>query len=541
MTEEELEKRIEQVYRRAAEETSQKLDDYMKQFERLEEEKKATLSEEDFKKWRAGKIANGERWKSLTNSLARDVLNCDNKARDMINGYLPEAFSDGYNYSCYEMALNMGDSYVNGTFSLYNKEAVTRLVRDNPDLLPQLNPNSKTAEDIRAGKIIQWNKQKINSEVTQGILQGESIGKIASRMKTVVGMEKNAAIRNARTATNGARNAGKEESYEDAEELGIEVMQVWVASIDDRTRYEHRQLDGQMVKVGEKFKVDEFEIAYPCDPTADASMVYNCRCTIVPHLPKFNKGKPDMHPSVSEEKYEEWKKNQPYHTEKEPEETTTYEVATNREEAVQLLRDTGFSRIRGVDDVSDRLLIENSNRLAELNERFGAIDNLVLTIRPIEDNDAIAYVKGTTKSLTMNSNYYYNTRVLRNEVDRQMQTNDEGRFHSMPVAKEYYDTCILTHEYGHMVQTTIWENMGYQKIVDGKLTPEFRQWTVDVMNEVYGIAKDLNPDLVWNEQVGTYAEVNTSEFFAECFMNAFCGAPNDLGNAMEIWLERQGY
>lgn len=549
MTEEELEKKIENVYRRASEETSQKLNEHMKRYERLDAERKASLSPEDYEDWRRRQYTTGQRWESMTNSLARDVLKADNEARDLINDYVPEAFADGYNYSCYQMAKGMGDSYVNGTFTLYDKQAVERLVRDNPDLLPQLNPNSKTAEDIRAGKIIRWNKEKINSEVTQGIIQGESIGKIANRMQNVVGMEERSAIRNARTATNGARNAGKEESFEDAEELGIEVLQMWVASVDDRTRYEHRQLDGQTVKTGEKFKVGDFEIAYPCDPTADPSMVYNCRCTIIPYLPKYSKEKPNAHQSVSQKDYEKWKEEQPYKSEKKEETkpATAYEKATNREEAKQLLHDVGFTQVRGSDQVSDRLLVENANQLAELNTRFGAVDNVVFNVRAFtgEQEKQMAYAT-TNNSLVLNSNYFKDTRLVRNVMGRELTPDEDGRLSSMPVSKEHYDTAILTHEYGHLLQSNLFEQTGLEKYTsENTYTSEYLDWTTDVANEIFGIAIENNPDKepleLWKEQVSTYAEVNSQAFFAECFMNAYCGEPNEFGKAMNIWLERQGY
>ena len=547
MTEEELEREIAKVYRRASEETRQKLDNYTKTFERLDEQKKETLSEADYKEWRRRQITTGKRWEAVSNSLAMDVLKADNDARDIIKDYVPEAFADGYNYSCYQMAKGMGDNYVEGTFTLYDKEAVKYIVKENPDLLPQLKPNSPTAEKIRNGEIVRWNKQKINSEVTQGILQGESMSKIANRMQNVVGMEERSAMRNARTATNGARNAGKEESFKDAEELGIEVLQMWVASVDDRTRFEHRQLDGQTVKTDEKFKVDGYEIAYPCDPTAEPFLVYNCRCTVIPYLPKYSKEKPDAHQSVSEADYEAWKKEQPYHSQdkkEEPKTVTTYAKATTKDEAKTLLKDLGFTNVRGTDNISERLLVENTNQLASLDARFNALGNRSFIVRDI-DGDELAYVNPKNGALNMNSNCYYNTRVQRNAVAETYKLNEEGRPQSMPVAKEYYDVAVLTHEYGHMLQQNIWEGMGYEKFgEDGKLTEEYRAWTKETANEIFSIVATNNPDTdpmtLWKEQVGTYAEVNTQEFFAECFMNANCGAPNDFGKALETWLERKG-
>lgn len=322
MTERELEKKISRVYRRAAEETTAKLEKYTSQFEKLDAKWRADVASgaktaEEYQKWQTGKIAMGQRWESLNTSLAMDIVKADDEARELIRDNLPNSFADGYNFASYQIATTIGDTSLNASFTIYNKDAVLNLIKNEPNLLPQLKPESKTAEKIRQGKLIRWNKQKINAEVTQGILQGESMRKIAKRMRRVVDMDKNSAIRNARTATNGALNAGKEQGFEHAQELGIEIEQRWLASLDDRTRIWHRELDGQTVKLGEKFHTkDGYEISYPCDPSAEPEMVYNCRCTVIPYLPKYGNvvTLENRNTDKLDKDYEEWKRSQPvYH------------------------------------------------------------------------------------------------------------------------------------------------------------------------------------------------------------------------------------
>lgn len=63
--------------------------------------------------------------------------------------------------------------------------------------------------------------------------------------------------------------------------MGIGLRQQWRAALDGKTRHTHRLLDGQMVDIGEKFKVDGYELEYPGDPSAPGYLVYNCRCTVV--------------------------------------------------------------------------------------------------------------------------------------------------------------------------------------------------------------------------------------------------------------------
>jgi hypothetical protein len=58
--------------------------------------------------------------------------------------------------------------------------------------------------------------------------------------------------------------------------MGIEMQQTWVATLDGRTRHEHRMLDGQTVPIGEPFEVDGYKIRYPGDPTAEGFLIWNC-------------------------------------------------------------------------------------------------------------------------------------------------------------------------------------------------------------------------------------------------------------------------
>jgi hypothetical protein len=153
---------------------------------------------------------------------------------------------------------------------MYDRQTVERLISDNPDLLPR-----KAAVNVPKDQL--WNKKHINSAVMQGIIQGDPIDKIAQRLAaTVTDMSHTSAIRNARTMTTSAQNGGRIDSYKRAEGMGIKMLQVWMATLDDRTRHEHRQLDGQKRKVGEAFEVEGEKIFFPGDTAADPALVYNC-------------------------------------------------------------------------------------------------------------------------------------------------------------------------------------------------------------------------------------------------------------------------
>ena len=116
--------------------------------------------------------------------------------------------------------------------------------------------------------------------MTSGILQGKSIGKIADDLqKRVIDMGRVSAVRAARTAYTSAQNGGRMDSYKAAEKMGIEVKKEWLATLDERTRTSHREIDGETVTQDAVFSNG---LRYPGDPKGKPAEVYNCRCTLIP-------------------------------------------------------------------------------------------------------------------------------------------------------------------------------------------------------------------------------------------------------------------
>lgn len=272
--------------------------------------KAGEITQDEFNDWLSGQIIAGERWKEQLEVLSSDLTNAHNIAQSMVNGYMPEMYAIGHNYGTYqiEKIAKMSTSY-----TLYDRQTVERLIRENPEILPKLKPLSKTARDIRDGKIKRWEKRQIQSNCLQGILQGESIPEIAERISKITMQEAKSTIRYARTMTTGAENAGRIDSYKRAENKGIEIEQQWLATLDNRTREEHREMDGEHVKIGEKFSNG---CEYPGDPSGDPGEVWNCRCTLIPLLiGNDNEDVTDLSERESSKlegmSYSEWKKAKP--------------------------------------------------------------------------------------------------------------------------------------------------------------------------------------------------------------------------------------
>lgn len=296
-----MERKINKVYSQASKEVQAKLDDYMRRFKTKDEIKRKALkrgkiTEAEYKQWRLGQVMIGKRWEEMGTILATDLTNANRVAASIVNDHTPNAYAIGSNYATFEVEAG---SMLNTSFTLYDRHTVERLMKENPKLLP------KARVDIP--KDLRWNKQKLNSAVMQGVLQGEDLGKVSKRLQSVTDMNKSSAIRNARTMMTSAENGGRFNSYLRAEDLGINVEKQWLATLDGRTRHSHAAQDGEHVPIKEEFSNG---LMFPADPDGDPREVYNCRCTMVAVVGETD---PTVNPSevyrdsrLEDMDYEDW-------------------------------------------------------------------------------------------------------------------------------------------------------------------------------------------------------------------------------------------
>ena len=253
---------------------AEKLADRMDSFERqnkanIKKVKSGKMSEEEYHSWLKKKAHAQKKLREMIEVLCEDTYNTNAIAAQMIRGNMLDAYAIHANYAAYDIDKQIG---YDTSYTLYNRDAVERLLKESPDLLPDVK--------VKKDKDKKWNRKKFRNEITQGILQGESIQKMAGRLEKVVGMNRKAAIRNARTATTSAENGGRMNSFRRAIDLGVDMTKLWLATMDGSTRHSHRALDGQEVPMEEPFESEHGEIMYPGDPYADPAELYNCRCRL---------------------------------------------------------------------------------------------------------------------------------------------------------------------------------------------------------------------------------------------------------------------
>lgn len=289
---------IEKVYGQAHEELQKKADDYLLQFTEMDKKKrkqweKGEITKQEYQNWRKNKILTGQRWYAMSQTMADNLANSNGIAASIINGYLPTAYAINGNYMAYMIEH---ETMINTSFTLFNEQAVERLIREKPDLLPKAK--------IDIPKDTQWNKQNMISAVMQSIIQGESIEDLAKRLTSVTDMNETSSVRNARTMITSAQNAGREDQYRRAESMGIKLSKCWIATLDHRTRASHIALDGEIIKEGETFSNG---LEYPGDMNGDPREVYNCRCRTIAIFEDQDFSKFERHSRLGEMSYDAWK------------------------------------------------------------------------------------------------------------------------------------------------------------------------------------------------------------------------------------------
>lgn len=281
-----LEKRIQKEYSQAAREVEKSMNKWLTDYQKNDDKMRALLqsgeiSKKEYTEWRKKQMLLSDKWKAQRDELTQTMMDADKVASGLITDHKMDVYALNYNYGTYEVEKG---TRIDTGFSLYNKDTVARLMKDDPQLLPP--PGKKTSEKIRRGELKKWNNRQVQSVMTQGILQGESIPKIAKRLAVAVA-EKNAYshYRAARTMTTSAENAGRMDSYKRAEGMGIKMGKTWLAAHDSRTRSSHREYDGMTIPLDDEFAKG---LKFPGDPDAAPAEIYNCRCTLIANVMSIN-------------------------------------------------------------------------------------------------------------------------------------------------------------------------------------------------------------------------------------------------------------
>lgn len=276
-----MEARVRKIYRQARREITAEWDEYMKHGqERLSvlydlyvnapvgEKQAAKKAYQDA--LNAYTLKNN-RYNDMIADVTKRLASVNQIAISYLNGELPQIYQVNYNQAV------QGVKQLGIDFTIVDEATIARRITDGDITLPY--------KELNITKDMRWNTKQLNSSLIQGLLQGESITKIAERILPIVGNNEKAAIRNARTMVTGAENQGRLDRYKDLEKRGAVLNKVWIATHDGRVRDWHLSMDGQEVGIYQKFTDGNGQqLDYPADPNGQPNTVYNCRCSMKTHI-----------------------------------------------------------------------------------------------------------------------------------------------------------------------------------------------------------------------------------------------------------------
>ena len=301
-----LRRRILRVYDQARREMTDQLSEFLERFEQLDAHKRellaeGKLTEEQYRTWLRNQIFQSELMQAKLDNITQTCTNAQQTAYKLARDEQYDIFAFGANHTFYELEQAAGVEF---NLTLYNTEAVKRLLLENPKLVPnrRIKSESNRTYDARI----------FNRYVMQGIIQGKTVRAIAERaVQGMADTEVHWAMNNAITALTGAQNAGALQQMRNARKLGIEVQKRWNSTLDYRTREMHRLLDQETAELDEPFEVEGYEIMYPGDPDADPEMVYHCRCKLTSALVKYPRRNAMRRDNITGEvvpmqSYQEW-------------------------------------------------------------------------------------------------------------------------------------------------------------------------------------------------------------------------------------------
>lgn len=283
-----LEKKISSEYKGAYDAAEEKWQKFLSSFEKqdkIEAQRLADgeITKQQYQQWRIRQIANGKQYEEMRNVIAQDLHKANLKAAKLANKSMADVYAVNANYGTY--IVEHGGKIDTG-FTLYNHDAAEDLLKKEWSIshetgrnsfLPK--PSAKKQKELAGLKStnpdVLWNSNKIQSAMFQGILLGEPLTDLAKRLASVAVMDEHQAIRNARTLTTNVQNKGRMDAFDRASNLGVELVDEWVAILDGATRHSHRHMHGERRPHDSKEPFSN-GCRWPGDPQAPAAEVYNC-------------------------------------------------------------------------------------------------------------------------------------------------------------------------------------------------------------------------------------------------------------------------
>ena len=195
-----------------------------------------------------------------------------------ISGILDKMHGD--NYSSIEKYLNgcYETGYVGTMYDLAGQGIPIIAPIDQAAAVKAILTDSKVSGGLynRLGVDVAKLKKSITQEISRGIASSLSYRDIARNISNVSSAPLSRAKTIARTEGHRIQQMSTVDAQQAAKAKGADIVRMWDAALDGRTRPSHARVDGEIRELDEKFSNG---LMFPGDPNGSAAEVINCRCT----------------------------------------------------------------------------------------------------------------------------------------------------------------------------------------------------------------------------------------------------------------------
>ncbi|MCF2939035.1 phage head morphogenesis protein [Paenibacillus alkaliterrae] len=157
---------------------------------------------------------------------------------------------------------------------------------------------------------------RIQREITQGLILGEGYKKMSKRITEAFNGDAVKAVRVVSTEAHRVAMHARLDGIKHAASKGVQMVKVWDASLDSKTRPAHQKLDGKKIPIDADFESSAGGKGPAPGSMRKAADDVNCRCSIRTEIQGYEAhirrarneqtGRTEVIPYTT---YEEWKKN----------------------------------------------------------------------------------------------------------------------------------------------------------------------------------------------------------------------------------------
>lgn len=198
--------------------------------------------------------------KALKKQIEGILLQLQTNEFETVSAYLTQCYEEGFLGTMYSLQ-SQGIPLV----IPINQEEIVAAIQHETNLTASLY-NSFDMKDLQ---------KRIAGEISRGFATGSTFKDVARNVHAVTNIGKNNAMRIARTEGHRITETAAYNAQLKAKDRGADVVKIWDAALDSKTRPSHVRADGEIKELEEKFSNG---LMFPGDPSGAAAEVINCRC-----------------------------------------------------------------------------------------------------------------------------------------------------------------------------------------------------------------------------------------------------------------------